>query len=370
MSNSFASHVGMALAAAPMGLAFGMAMQNGLVTLPIVIREQFLFKRLIMLKMFLSASAAGAVVLGVAALLFPKKLQDARKAFLGCGGGKTVGSMAMGAATLGCGMAIAGACPGMVIVQLGTGVPHAYTTFLGGLVGAATYAVIQPRFHPMLCGDARPASKAAGAQVAEELSAFKGLKYWQLAFGLAAFLTLPIMAAEYINPWTTELPPFAQPWTNAWPPILSGIIIGSLQFPAVILLGDTLGSSSAYMSVLAQTPFSGAIASHLNGYRKGTDNLWQVVYLASAFVGAYIAANRMGTYGEAAGVPHAAAFIGGFLMLFGSRTASGCTSGHGLSGMALLALGSIAAVPAMFAGGIATGVAFYNVAPDAYLLKV
>ena len=38
------------------------------------------------------------------------------------------------------------------------------------------------------------------------------------------------------------------------------------------------------------------------------------------------------------------AFVGGFLMIFGSRIASGCTSGHGLSGMALLSLKSIIAV--------------------------
>ena len=48
------------------------------------------------------------------------------------------------------------------------------------------------------------------------------------------------------------------------------------------------------------------------------------------------------------------AFIAGFLMLFGARLADGCTSGHGLSGTAQLAVGSMVAVAAMFAGGIAT----------------
>jgi hypothetical protein len=48
------------------------------------------------------------------------------------------------------------------------------------------------------------------------------------------------------------------------------------------------------------------------------------------------------------------AFIGGFIMLVGARIADGCTSGHGLSGMAQLSVGSTVAVAAMFAGGIAT----------------
>ena len=46
------------------------------------------------------------------------------------------------------------------------------------------------------------------------------------------------------------------------------------------------------------------------------------------------------------------AFVAGFLMLFGARIADGCTSGHGLSGMAQLSVGSTVAVAAMFAGGI------------------
>jgi uncharacterized membrane protein YedE/YeeE len=50
---------------------------------------------------------------------------------------------------------------------------------------------------------------------------------------------------------------------------------------------------------------------------------------------------------------YAVAFVAGFLMLLGARIADGCTSGHGLSGMAQLAVGSTVAVAAMFAGGIA-----------------
>jgi uncharacterized membrane protein YedE/YeeE len=50
---------------------------------------------------------------------------------------------------------------------------------------------------------------------------------------------------------------------------------------------------------------------------------------------------------------YAVAFVAGFLMLLGARIADGCTSGHGLSGMAQLAVSSTIAVAAMFAGGIA-----------------
>jgi uncharacterized protein len=41
-------------------------------------------------------------------------------------------------------------------------------------------------------------------------------------------------------------------------------------------------------------------------------------------------------------------------MLFGARLADGCTTGHGLSGVAQLGVGSTIAVVAMFAAGITT----------------
>jgi hypothetical protein len=48
------------------------------------------------------------------------------------------------------------------------------------------------------------------------------------------------------------------------------------------------------------------------------------------------------------------AFFGGFILLLGARLADGCTTGHGISGMAQLAVSSTIAVAAMFAGGILT----------------
>jgi hypothetical protein len=46
------------------------------------------------------------------------------------------------------------------------------------------------------------------------------------------------------------------------------------------------------------------------------------------------------------------AFLGGFIMLLGARIADGCTSGNGLSGIALLSIGSMTVIASMFVGGI------------------
>jgi uncharacterized membrane protein YedE/YeeE len=54
------------------------------------------------------------------------------------------------------------------------------------------------------------------------------------------------------------------------------------------------------------------------------------------------------------GTTSLAAIVGGFLLIFGARLAGGCTSGHGISGMATMSLSSFITVASMFAGGISS----------------
>ena len=96
-------------------------------------------------------------------------------------------------------------------------------------------------------------------------------------------------------------------------------------------------------------------------------NYWQVALVVGIAMGAFTSMKLSGAARErispiwtkalgssSAGLRYAVAFVAGFLMLFGARIADGCTSGHGLSGMAQLSVGSTIAVAGMFAGGIAT----------------
>jgi len=340
------------LSAVPMGLAFGMAMQNGLVILPETIRLQFTFSRFIMLKMFLSASIASCVSFAALSIVAPKAFKKARDIFFGCGAEKSMVATAAGAGMLGAGMAIGGACPGMVIVQMGCGVPNCYYTFAGGLAGAATYGAFEAQIRPLLKG---PVMKRKLDDY------FPGTSFATLALGLAGMMAVVTGVIEYLVPWTSDLPVFATPWNSSWPPILSGAIIGSLQVPAVLFLADTLGSSSAYMTTLAQllmVPSLEKAFSHVASFKDGPGNWWQVIYLVASACGSYLSSQAMGTYGAAQGLSPALGFAGGFLMLFGSRVASGCTSGHGLSGMAMLSVPSIAAVCGMFGTAILVGLGY------------
>jgi uncharacterized membrane protein YedE/YeeE len=134
-------------------------------------------------------------------------------------------------------------------------------------------------------------------------------------------------------------------------------------------MNTALGASSSYVTVGAH--IAGAVdpgasqikyfASHLWGAK----NWWQVAVVIGIALGAFLSmrmsntirqtispvwARTMGTGTLGARAP--VAFLGGFVMLLGARIAGGCTSGHGISGMAQLSLGSTVAVAAMFAGGI------------------
>ena len=158
---------------------------------------------------------------------------------------------------------------------------------------------------------------------------------------------------------------------RAWSPYLAGVVIGLLQVPAFLLIETALGASSSYVTIggllastvdpsIAQIDY---VAKHIAATGK---NWWQVALVVGIALGAFASMRLSGARRQpvspiwtralgTASVPirYAVAFAGGFLMLLGARLADGCTSGHGLSGVAQLAVSSTIAVAAMFAGGIA-----------------
>lgn len=157
---------------------------------------------------------------------------------------------------------------------------------------------------------------------------------------------------------------------KAWSPYVAGIVIGLLQIPAFLIIDTALGASSSYVTI------GGTIASWIDPSILDIDyvarhvvatakNWWQVALVGGVALGAMLSARLSGArrqaispiwaraLGSASPVRrYALAFVAGFLMLLGARIADGCTSGHGLSGMAQLAVGSTVALAAMFAGGI------------------
>ena len=118
-----------------MGAVFGLALEKSRVFEPGMIVGQMQLRNFIMLKIFLTAVATGAVVLAALNGFGLVKLQP--KAAL-------YAADLVGGFTLGVGIALAGACPGTTLAQIGAGYRDAVFTLAGGLLGAVAYAYAQP----------------------------------------------------------------------------------------------------------------------------------------------------------------------------------------------------------------------------------
>ena len=110
-----------------MGVVFGIALEKSRVFEPGMIVGQMQLRNFIMLKIFLTAVATGAVVLAALNGFGFVKLQP--KAAL-------YAADVVGGLLLGAGIALAGACPGTTLAQIGVGYRDAMFTLAGGLFGA------------------------------------------------------------------------------------------------------------------------------------------------------------------------------------------------------------------------------------------
>ena len=129
-----------------------------------------------------------------------------------------------------------------------------------------------------------------------------------------------------------------------------------------------LGTSTAYVRVagLIEKAFSGDKVAQNLYYQKEKPRIdWKVMLVFGVPFGALGAAlrnrefclrwvperwrERFGPWPLRRGL---AAFVGGFLIIYGARLAGGCPSGHGLSGMSQLAVSGFIVVAGFFVGGI------------------
>jgi hypothetical protein len=170
-----------------MGIVFGFALEKSRVFEPGIIVGQMQMRSFIMLKVFLTAVATGAVVLAVLNGFGWVKLQP--KAAL-------YAADIVGGLILGVGIAIAGACPGTTLAQVGVGYRDALFTLAGGLVGAVTFSYAQPALSKSFLGS------GSGKIIFTDLV---GIPYWLGALILAAVLVLVLVALERWRPWREEI---------------------------------------------------------------------------------------------------------------------------------------------------------------------
>lgn len=185
MSVILAMFVGLA-----MGAIFGMALEKGRVCEAGVIVCQMQMSRHTMLKMFLSAVATGLIVLAVMVGFGIVKLAPKPTLFA---------ADVIGGAILGIGIVIAGACPGTVLAQIGTGYRDAIFTFVGGLFGALAFTYAEPTLlKPML---------KTGDYGKLTLDQVLGLPFPAVALAFAAVIIGFLWWLEKVSPTRRELGP-------------------------------------------------------------------------------------------------------------------------------------------------------------------
>ena len=156
-----------------------------------------------------------------------------------------------------------------------------------------------------------------------------------------------------------------------WSPYLVGLGIGVLSILVFLMVDKPLGMSTEV------SKWSGWLASVFAGREAVLDNAYwakakpafgySTVFLIFTFFGALLSAVLGGTFrwekvpevwgrqfGGTVGKRMVAAFVGGFIILFGARLAGGCTSGHGISGTLQLAVSGWVFFAVMFVTGVAT----------------
>lgn len=121
-----------------------------------------------------------------------------------------------------------------------------------------------------------------------------------------------------------------------------------------------LGGMLIGLSILFLFLFNGRIAG-VSGIMTGvifnnkSDRLWRMVFLLGLVVGPFL----YQYFGPQSFIPRenyplTLLILGGFFVGFGTRMGSGCTSGHGICGIARLSMRSIIATLVFMVSGMAT----------------
>ena len=168
---------------------------------------------------------------------------------------------------------------------------------------------------------------------------------------------------------------------KSWSPYVVGAAIGVLSWFTFATADKPLGITTAfeYTAALAEKAVIPSFEQTNEYYAakakegKSPKIDWEWMLVVGVFVGAFVSAWLSGDrhreqvpalwrwrFGDSVAKRFAFAFVGAALMMFGARMASGCTSGHGISGALQLAVSSWVFIFVAFATGIVTAFAMYG----------
>ncbi len=169
-----------------------------------------------------------------------------------------------------------------------------------------------------------------------------------------------------------------------WSPYIVGIGLGVLSWATFYFMEKALGTSTSFVgaagsAICAVAPehvagnayYLKEYGAKSGGFKPVFD--WQMALDLALIAGAFLAARLGGTFrtervptlwasrfGPSVAKRYVAAFVGGFILLFGARMAGGCTSGHGISGGLQLAVSSWTFFISMFISGVAMAAVLFG----------
>jgi len=168
---------------------------------------------------------------------------------------------------------------------------------------------------------------------------------------------------------------------KSWSPYVVGVGVGVLSWFAFATADHPLGVSTAFENTAALVERAAVPqAEQTNGYfaKKAEEGKppkigWEWMVVLGVFLGALLSSRLSGDrsteavpamwkerFGGSVVLRLTAAFLAGLLMMFGARLASGCTSGHGISGSLQLAVSSWVFTAVFFAAATVTALALYG----------
>ncbi|KAF2434197.1 hypothetical protein EJ08DRAFT_606182 [Tothia fuscella] len=311
------------------GAIFGASMGVAGVVAPSIVVAQMKLENFHMIRVFLAATGSSAIVLRVLnhiGYVNTKARVPQNLGWIGSYDGNIIGGLLMGV-----GMTLSGSCPGTVYAQIGSGFESGLPVLAGALLGGVLYTGVSQRLKTKKAKEQTvnaclTIQEKAGLDVNLTLLLFEGI----IASVIALASSLPSTSQQLFHP------------------LIGGLLIGGTQLCSLVLTKSTLGISGSYEEF-------GKWFWKITGLSPGSrPPSTSIIFATGVVLGSWALSTAKPELFKADSlyINHMSGIVGGAIMAFGSRLAGGCTSGHGISGMALMGISSIVSVVSMFAGGM------------------
>ncbi|KAI9171010.1 UPF0394 membrane protein [Paramyrothecium foliicola] len=314
------------------GVAFGAAMVAAGFSHPTLVSQQLKLQDWHLVQTLLTATASSAAIYAIAERLGFVKLRPRSSSPLGLFA--NYDGNITGGALLGAGMALSGAGPEILLAQAAGGLKSGLYALGGAIVGGIAWT-------GFLSGWTKRRKEEAGVK-AETVTMGD-------QFGLSNDAMLLVFETTCLGAVAASVMHSPEPLNVQTRWIIGGVCIGVAQLVSLVSRRSLMGISGAYEEMGS---YFWWLASGLKATSKPSH---QNILFAVGTVAGALATGRMFpalmSHTPTGSSPLLAA-LGGALMTVGSRMAGGCTSGHGLSGLALLSTSSIVTMESTFAAGL------------------